>query len=148
MRYTNMYTFDDVDYVEIDARCKFNYASYYILGLEQAGVRYSFSLNSSFVDVMSSHEEYTRGCAIILYLKNGKKRNVFLDYHDDNDILDKAYEWCDVYASVNISKSQIKEKVLPIGPSCGVRVYSLPKLTKTMFSNIYKIYSGGGINHP
>lgn len=143
-----MYTFEDIDYVEIDARCKFNYASYYILGLEQGEVRYKFSLNSSFADVMSNHEDYTRGCAMIFYLKNGQKRNVFLDYHDDNDILDKAYEWSDVYASVNICKSKIKEKVLPIGPSCGVRVYSFPKLTRTMFSNMCKIFSRGGYKPP
>lgn len=131
---------ENVNCVLIDPRCKFNYASYFIEGLIRSGVRWKFSLEESFKTLMTTSLDYKRGFGMIVELLNGSNIKVYIDDHDTNDISEVAYDWCDVYASVNIDKDYNRSKVLPTGPTCALRLFGPVKLLVVLLSNIIKIY--------
>jgi len=121
--------------VIVDPRCKFNYASYFIEGLSQTDVQWKFALDDSFKSRMLNWDNYRRGFCMLIEMTDGRRIRVYIDNHDANNIKQDVYDWCDVYATVNIDKSLMKEKILPLGPTCGLKVFGLMKLLNTLLQN-------------
>lgn len=111
----------------IDPRLKYNYATWYLLGIRQIFNRKDISfkvlpfLSLSYAD----KSDYHSGFAFILR-DNGIEKKVFIDSEDVAIIFDDRYNWCDVYGMVNPTKKQVLtlEKLVPIGPECGIKLDS------------------------
>ncbi|RJR29043.1 MAG: hypothetical protein C4574_03940 [Candidatus Latescibacterota bacterium] len=55
---------------------------------------------------------------------------VFIDTQDSSALYEDALEWCDVYAKINVDEATLagagRRKVVSIGPSFAVRIWTLP----------------------
>lgn len=107
----------------IDPRLKYNYASWYLLGikrlLENVMVRYDVKPFKKLRYVTTS--DYNSGFALIVRGAYKEKR-IFIDTEDVAKIFADRYEWCDIYGMVNPTKDQVVHygKLIPIGPEFGV----------------------------
>lgn len=109
----------------VDPRIRFNYATYYIKGVEDGmGEKALFSTEPFQSLRYEKWYEYFSGVPMIV---DGKK--VFIDYCDYDFIVEDRYEWCDIYAKVNCTEEQLKEqtKLMAIGPGFGIQLYSPSK---------------------
>ena len=125
----------------IDARCKYNYSSYYILGIRQLfGIRAVSYQTVPFLSLSyPSTREYNSGMPVIF--DDGKKKyKVFVDFEDRHKIEDDRYEWCDVYAKFNTAFGDTKKypKLFVIGPAFGVTIDSRLKVLMNFMSHYLK----------
>ena len=111
----------------LDPRIKYNYSSWYILGL-----RHLFGKSHIIFDVQpfitlpyTNTKELNAGMAFIIKDK-GKEQKVFVNFEDNADIFEDRYEWCDVYGKVNVRKEDIEShpKMVVLGPACGLQIDS------------------------
>lgn len=75
---------------------------------------------------------------------------VFIDASDPPSLVQEGIRWCDVYAKINVDYKEIpetaKHKILPIGPSFGIKVWNLPQ---TLFLALMRyLKSGASIENP
>lgn len=106
--------------MNIVADCRFpiHYVSYYLVGIRSAGFSLTYSIISDFP--LTDENQLSRGMA---FLCNGKK--YFFDVNDPNDIDETIYDWCDVYAKINLKKEDAaREKIIALGPNFSVRIAS------------------------
>lgn len=111
----------------IDARYKYNYSSYYILGLRRL-----FGESAIIYDVgpflsmdYPSTKEYNSGMPVVF--DDGEKQyKLFIDFEDLPKIEADRYEWCDVYAKFNTAFGDVDKypKLFVIGPAFGVTLDS------------------------
>ncbi|MGC4129831.1 MAG: hypothetical protein QM564_09855 [Bergeyella sp.] len=117
----------------IDPRLKINYSSWYIKGLfdltRKKAIKFSEITHTE--DLYSNKQDYEKGMTFIIS-KNGKQTKIFIDFHDGNSISVKHYEWCDIYAKINLTESDMLAypKTMPIGPSFGIDILSIGLLCK------------------
>ena len=120
--------------VIIDKKCNIVYASYYILGLHELfGARNVFfrnlALNSNTCDNL---------CFVIRAGNHEKKYAISLA--DSYQINEKIYAWCDVYGSVNANFSktpqQFHDKLVPLCPSFGIRIWNFPQTVFHAIQNV------------
>ena len=119
----------------IDTRTKYNYSSWYILGLRRifgtTAINYDIS---SFKELdYTSGKDLNAGMAFIIESRNEKLR-IFIDFEDKEVIAKDRYNWCDIYGKINSAFDIQKQypKVLPIGPSFGLQIdqkWKIPFLT-------------------
>lgn len=110
--------------VTIDPRCKVNYASYYLYGLilllGNSKIRFAcldYKINSN--------DDYRKGFGMLVKYNNGADSKIFVDTNDPNSIYEGFYDWCDVYAKINVLENNLdKPKILAIGPSFGVKLWN------------------------
>lgn len=108
------------------------YYSYYIYGfygvLGKKNVRFSSSEFPNFNQ---------RCCALIV--DNGKRRKkIIIDAFDSVKISSEQLEWCDIYAKVNYDSDNAyaeNYKVIPIGPSFSIQIWSLYSTILNSISN-------------
>jgi hypothetical protein len=66
---------------------------------------------------------------LALVVEGSSTKRIFISASDGCGINPAILEWCDVYAKVNAERETApkgkKEKILPIGPSFGIRAWSL-----------------------
>ena len=110
----------------IDPYCAVNYAFYYIKGLRQCFPNVPIKWNSKmFPYRFDSLQEFRQGIGIILEYENYSQK-IYIDFHDPDIILEQPYKWCDVYGKINIKEDDChRDKIVPIGPSFGIRYKSL-----------------------
>lgn len=115
----------------LDPRLKYNYASWYILGLQRLyGNRaIIYDVNPFKAIKYNNTQDYNSGFAFI-FKEDDKELKIFVDTEDVAKIFEDRYEWCDVYGMVNPTKDQNDryKKLTPIGPECGLTLAS-PLLT-------------------
>ena len=109
----------------IDPRYKYNYSSYYILGLRRLFGDKAISYDMEpFRDIpYRNTKEYNSGMPMMV--DHGDKRyKVFVDYEDREKIEKERYDWCDVYAKFNTAFGDAEKykKLLVIGPAFGVTI--------------------------
>ena len=127
--------------ITIDPRIKYNYATWYILGLEQlfGNKNVKFDITPFLcLDVVNT-QQYIKGMPLLAQIGGGIYK-IFIDYHDDATIASDRYEWCDLYAKVNLREEDIAthKKLLAIGPSFGVRDRNVFLLLWRGFCNYLK----------
>lgn len=67
--------------------------------------------------------------------------NVCIDAHDEPDVNPEFYEWCDIYAKVNldpIARRHPASKLVALGPAFTVRLWNLPRTLMLMAMNCLK----------
>mgnify|MGYP003116358721 CR=1 FL=1 len=71
-----------------------------------------------------------------------RKIKIVIDAYDNPRISLDLLDWCDVYAKVNFNSNYLpklqNEKVIPIGPSFGLRIWNLPETVWFTLSNYMK----------
>lgn len=125
----------------IDPRLKYNYASWYLLGLERLFGHDAISYDiAPFKNIAyRSMADYNSGFAFIVRDVRYEKR-IFIDTEDVAKIFEDRYEWSDVYGMVNPTKKQIEEynKLMAMGPEYGVTLYNVFKTITHCMGNYYK----------
>lgn len=134
----------DIKSIVVDPRCRYNYSSYFLLGLDRLNVPWKFGMLKCFELLMVNHSQYNKGLALFVNIKNGNCRKIYIDFDDPEDLLESAYEWCDLYAKVNFKEYLKRDKVIPIGPYCGLRIYGYLKTLCLLLCNIIKVYAYKG----
>lgn len=122
--------------VYIDPSCDMLYSSYYIKGLEKNFGRKNIKFDNRYFRKFNHNNDFF---ALVL-AKNNELRRIVIDFSDSENTQDDALIWCDTYAKINISNKEYNypEKIIPIGPAFGIKLYS-PLKTKVMaFLNYWK----------
>jgi len=114
--------------IYIDSGCDIHYSSFYIKGLEQCfGNENLYFKNKPF-----SNFKFNNHFFAFIIKDNSISRKIVIDYADSSMIHSKALVWSDVYCKINIDESiqYNTTKLVSIGPSFGIKIYSP---TKTLF---------------
>ncbi len=73
---------------------------------------------------VNDYDDFRKGVAVI-YQREDREYRIFIDTWDSCSIHQRYYDWCDVYAKVNVSiEDKDADKLLPIGPSFGVQLWN------------------------
>ena len=110
-----------------------HYYSFYIEGFyERYGkenVRFSCNSFPRFPE---------RTFAVIISNGHSRKK-IIIDAFDTNHIFEKQFEWSDVYGKVNYNKEIVskyrEQKIIPIGPAFGIRIWSFAETIKFAIKN-------------
>lgn len=108
----------------IDPRLKYNYASWYLLGIYKVFNKKEISyevepfLSLSYKDT----KDYNSGFAFVVRYDDGTERKCFIDTEDLALVFEDRYRWCDVYGMVNPTQEQVDnyDKLVAIGPEFGI----------------------------
>lgn len=109
--------------ITIDPRFRVSYASYYIEGIKQCFGKKHIDFTQFLPDQLyENQQDYNKGFSFL----HGNSK-VFIDFDDSSSISTKHYEWCDLYAKINVCQNDLErfEKLKPIGPSFGINILSL-----------------------
>jgi hypothetical protein len=121
----------DVSRVYVDARCRISYSAFFIQGLYQVFGKAKVSFSAKyFNDVGRSQprSDYERYVCILLKRRRGRPVRIAIDFHDGRWLSDQAYDWCDVYAKVNLDPAMFP----PL---------SHPKIVVTSPNSCYRLWS-------
>lgn len=119
-----------------DPRFGIHYISYYIVGIKRLGIPFVYRVIEDFP--LRDAAQLSRGMAFLI---EGKK--VFIDANDHNDIDFSVYEWCDIYAKINVKKEDLRQqKILAIGPSFSVRLANPASIIALGVGNYFRSLKG------
>lgn len=123
--------------IYIYSLCDVFYDSFYIEGLKQFyKCKIIFSKNK--------FPDFEQGTFAAIIINNEISKKIIFDSRDQFDILEEQAKWCDVYGKVNYRESEIDkklmDKVLPIGPSFGVNIWTLNQAIFYGISNYLKSF--------
>lgn len=125
----------------IDARSKYNYSSYYILGLRKLFGTKAVSYQVKPFDSIpySSYHAYNNGMPVI-FDEGNRQHKVFVDFEDLPTIAKDRYDWCNVYAKFNMAFGDAERypKLMAIGPSFGITLDSKAKVLADFLVNYMK----------
>ena len=110
----------------VDPRLKFNYASWYLLGIKRLfNWKIVYDVEPFRNLEYKNTADYNSGFAFIIRSK-GQEKKVFVDTEDVAKIFEDRYGWCDVYGMVNPTTEQVAQydKLVAIGPEFGVTLGS------------------------
>ncbi|WP_075590868.1 hypothetical protein [Labilibacter marinus] len=128
--------------IYIDPTVKVLYASYYIQGLYdyfgKDSVRFSAQAFKS-LKKRNDHEIYDHYLAFVIY--DGVEYSKYIvDFWDKTIVDEYAYDWCDVYAKINIHKDFVKDKskLISIPPGFGIKIWNKIDTLKYCILNFLK----------
>lgn len=125
-----------------DPRFCVHYLSYFIYGIKELGIDFSFDVIDD-VPIMN-RTQLSKGMPFL----TSKGLKVFIDPNDKDDVDDVFYDWCDVYAKVNVKKDDLnREKLRVIGPSFAVRLWNPLSTAIIGVRNFLKARKAKGINN-
>lgn len=120
--------------VYIDPSCDILYSSFYIQGLYEIFGKKNVKFSSHNFKQFQHNNHFLAfilECNLIQY-------KMIIDFTDVNRINEKALQWSHIYGKVNLDSSAISSnKVIPIGPSFGVKLFSLVDTFRYALSNLY-----------
>lgn len=106
----------------VDPRLKFNYASWYLLGIKRLfNWKIVYDVEPFRNLGYKNTSDYNSGFAFIVK-DNKQEKKIFIDTEDVAKIFIDRYKWCNVYGMVNPTKEQVNEyeKLVTIGPEFGI----------------------------
>ena len=109
--------------ITLDPRLKFNYASWYLLGVHDVVGRGDVVYDVQPFRTLKYEDTADLNAGMAMLVRDGDREcKVFIDFEDVAKIFPNRYEWCDVYAMVNPKKEQLEQypKAMAIGPEFGV----------------------------
>uniref|UniRef100_A0AB33IXL0 Glycosyltransferase family 1 protein n=2 Tax=unclassified Prevotella TaxID=2638335 RepID=A0AB33IXL0_9BACT len=113
--------------IYLDPRVEFRYFSWYYYGLINLyGSSQIYFLRECFSDLdYTVRMDYVQGMPVLVDI-DGKRVKIFVDVEDRANLHQARYEWCDVYAKVNVAfgDTQHFQKLMVIGPEFGVKIYN------------------------
>jgi glycosyltransferase involved in cell wall biosynthesis len=122
--------------VYIDAASDIYYSSFYIKGLKQLFPGKVYYSSNYFKDFSHNNHFF----CFVIEDKNEVLKYV-VDFSDSYKIIDSAYDWCDVYGKINLIETEKRNKVIPIGPGFGIKLYTFAQLLLVSSINFIKSYS-------
>jgi len=127
--------------VIIDARYKYNYSSYYILGIRRlfGNKTISYRIEPFRSIPYISYREYNSGMPVI-FNDGNRQHKVFIDFEDVSRVDENRYKWCDIYAKVNTAFGDTEKypKLLVIGPAFGITIDNKVKVLADFVSHYLK----------
>lgn len=122
--------------------CDVFYDAYYILGLKEVFGNFEFNISK-----FPNFKQAT--FAVIIENDKGVKK-IIIDSLDSSEINLDWLEWCDVYGKVNFNQDTIpainQKKIIAIGPSFGIKIWSLLETSFYLISNYVRFKKA--ISHP
>lgn len=131
--------------IYIDPSIQILYSSFYLKGLfEFFGKKNVMFSNRYFYDLNKQRDNYSYESYMAFVIKENEKiSKVIIDFGDDSPIRENAYNWCDLYAKVNLFKGQdeeiVKTKILSIAPSFGIRIWNVFEVSYYCLTNLVKL---------
>lgn len=123
--------------VLIDSSCDIQYSSFYIYGLYKVYGRKNVKFSSKYFKKFIHNNHFFA----FVILENENIKKVLIDFTDSSRIHSDALKWCDVYGKINLDDSMdLEKKVIPIGPSFGIRIFSLIETTCLAILNFLRAY--------
>lgn len=135
--------------VYMDAACKMNYASFYIYGLKEI-----FGKKATFSKTQFEHLGQRKQCFLFVIEGDSTLLKVAIDFHDSRNLELEILEWADLYAKINLNDSSyvplklksvndyniLKNKIVSIPPSFGIRIFTLPQTVMHIFHLILNFW--------
>jgi len=122
----------------IDPRSTIDYSSYYIQGLYDLLGKKNVRFSSRY---FSDLKEIDILMAFVL-IGNDVTKRIIIDYRDQNDVIEEAILWADIYAKINIDASTRKhylaDKLLNIPPSFAIKIWIPIELIFHLCNNFIK----------
>lgn len=129
----------------IDPLSKILYSSYYIWGFYELFGKRNVRFSSRYFKELNrknepySHDHYM---AFVVIRPNLPMTKVVIDFCDPPVVSKMAYEWSDIYAKINfnidITERQFHEKIKPIPPGFGIRIWNIWETGYHSFINYVK----------
>jgi len=130
----------NIDSLQVYGLCNVFYDSYYIKGLQDY-----FGISNVEFNTSNFPDFYQHTFAVIVKSK-GKTIKIVIDSRDANYIRPDELKWCDVYGKVNYHADAIPEegheKVIPIGPNFGIKIWNLPQTIFKGLQNTIRFRKG------
>ncbi|MGB5341170.1 MAG: hypothetical protein WBN87_11680 [Thermoanaerobaculia bacterium] len=107
----------------VDPRAKLTYAWFYIHGLREQLGRRRVRVSKRGFAPLTPEDAYSYDRYVALIVDSEVKRTrLVVDYGDATGFEETAYEWCDVYAKVNVAPGDLghQEKLMILGPGFGI----------------------------
>lgn len=141
--------------IYMDAACKMNYASFYILGLKEIYGRIAKFSKIHFQDLKERNQ-----CFLFVVETDGSFFKVAVDFHDSRDLELEILEWCDLYAKINLNDLSYenleaklgnnyvknRSKIISIPPSFGVKIFSFSKVISHIIFLIINFWRNKQLN--
>lgn len=129
--------------IYIDPRCRINYASFHIYGfINLVGKKNVIFSVAPFKDEIkyNTKQDYNQGFCIIAKNEKDKiEKKIYIDFEDDPTFLEDKYDWCDIYAKINLKKEDLsRDKVISVGPHFGISLWNKFSTFSHFFSNYLK----------
>ncbi|MDP3358885.1 MAG: hypothetical protein Q8S41_05995 [Lutibacter sp.] len=108
--------------IYVYALCDVYYDSFYLYGIQKLFSSYKFNINK--------FPKFRQGTFAVLIQDGDSAIKLIIDSRDTNEYDEEGLNWCDVYGKVNYNIKNIpkkhKEKIKPIGPSFGIKIWNFP----------------------
>ena len=113
------------------------YSSFYIYALRLVLGQEAVKFDSAPFRELSVEAQKSRGLLFTIKQNDVKEKRFFICGNDSYKIEEDIYEWCDVYASVNVNfeKTPGRSKLVSLSPSFGVKVWNPGGTILTALSN-------------
>ena len=128
----------------IDPRCDIRYAAFYIYGLYQTLGKHNVKFSGQYSRQVSFDEsDYVIDRILLCTFveKDCVVKKVAIDARDPRTFMEKAYQWCDIYAKTNYKSTEDngthQEKLLLLPPSFGFRIWNP---FKTIMKGLYNTF--------
>ncbi|HEY9167856.1 MAG TPA: hypothetical protein VIN72_00030 [Lutibacter sp.] len=124
--------------IYIDAACDILFSSFYIKGIEEYwGKEKIFFKNTPFPNF-----KFNNHFLAFIIKEEKSERKIIIDYADTSNVNKIALGWSDLYCKINIDehKNYNSNKIISIGPSFGINLYSIPKTFFLSILNYIKSY--------
>lgn len=122
--------------IYIDSACDILYSSFYIKGIEQVWGKDKVYFKSK---PFSNFHLNNHFFAFVIKEKTNESK-IIIDYTDSSQIDEKALKWADLYCKINIDEKRDynSDKIVCIGPSFGIKIYSIQKTLYLAIINFIK----------
>lgn len=107
--------------IRVYGLCNIFYDAFYIEGLYD----YFGTKNISFS--VQNFPNFGQDTFAVIVEGTDQITKIIIDSRDTNEIDARQLEWCDVYGKVNynVKKNQGSSKIIPIGPSFGIKIWNI-----------------------
>lgn len=126
--------------IYIDPASDVHYSSFYIKGLLDVFGKKKIKYSSKYFKSFKHNNHFF---AFVIINDNSIKK-IIIDFTDGEVINNEAYVWSDVYAKININENNDNhklEKLISIGPSFGINIFSPIETVYFSITNFIKGYS-------
>lgn len=115
------------------------YYSFYLQGVHDAFPDHGISFS------VQPFPSFTEKCLAFIISDGTTANNIIIDCTDGSEIRPKELAWCDIYGKVNLNLADLPNenagKVVPIGPSFGINIWSPLKSWYLSCGNLIKAFN-------
>lgn len=125
--------------VYIYAACDVYYGSYYIKGLTDFFGKKNVHFNAK------KFPSFKQNTFAFIVDDSISQKKIIIDFYDSAAIDKTSFDWCDIYGKINLTKtdyenSDLRNKLFPIGPGFGIKIWPLQKAIFVSLNNFLLCY--------